>query len=310
MSTSIFEGKRIAVMMGGTAAERDISLESGTNVAQVLVDCGAEVLRVDPAQQDWPANLQDVDFTFNLLHGRGGEDGTVQGLLELMRMPYSGSGVLGSALTMDKLRTKWLWRGAGLPTPDFEVLTAKSDWQAIIHRYERVFVKPAFEGSSLGMSRAETPEALEKAFNNARHYGELVLAESFVDGPEYTVAILGDRALPVIGIRPEGGFYDFNAKYVSDATGFECPANLSSADAAELSALALTAFQTTGAAVWGRVDVMRSAAGDWQLLEVNTIPGMTSHSLVPMASAAAGITTAELLAEICQLSLEERAHGR
>jgi len=306
VSIELLNGRRFAVLLGGSAAERKVSLESGANVASALEEAGAAVTRVDPVEDKWPEKLQGVEFAFNLLHGPGGEDGTLQGLFELMRMPYSGSGVLGSALTMDKVRTKLLWQGAGLPTPPFERLTQDSDWQALLDRYGVLFVKPAREGSSLGMAKVDSVEGLQAAFEEARHFGGDVLAEQFVSGPEYTVAILGTRALPSIRIQPATEFYDFEAKYVSDDTGFFCPSGLSSQEETELASLALEAFRAVDAGVWGRVDLMRDGDGGWQLLEVNTIPGMTSHSLVPMAARAEGLSMAELLAEIYRLSLEER----
>ena len=306
MNTHIFEGRRFAVLLGGYAAEREISLESGSNVALALEAAGATVTRVDTAEEKWPERLQNVEFVFNLLHGPGGEDGTLQGLFDLMKLPYSGSGVLGSALTMDKVRTKRVWQGAGLPTPAFDALTADSDWTGLMERHGTLFVKPAREGSSIGMTKARTPQELQVAFEKAQSFGGEVLAETFVAGEEYTVAILGHRALPAIRIEPATDFYDFDAKYVSDATRFYCPSGLTPADETELATLALKAFAAVDCAVWGRVDVMRDAARQWQLLEVNTIPGMTSHSLVPMAARAAGLSMAELLAEIFRLSLEVR----
>ena len=307
MKVGLLAGKRLALLLGGTAAERDISLESGANVASALEEAGATVTRVDPAQEKWPEKLQGAEFVFNLLHGPGGEDGTLQGLFQLMKMPYSGSGVLGSALTMDKIRTKQLWQGAGLPTPAFSMLRADSDWHDLVARFGTLFVKPAREGSSIGMTKATSAAELEAAFDKANAYGDQVLAETFVDGQEFTVAILGDRALPPIRIEPATDFYDFDAKYVSDETKFFCPAGLTPEEEGELSGLALQAFRAVGAQVWGRVDVMRDADNRWQLLEVNTIPGMTSHSLVPMAARAAGLSMPELLAEILRLSLEVRS---
>lgn len=306
MNSQLLGGRKFAVLLGGTAAEREISLESGGNVASALEAANADVVRVDPAVDGWPERLQGVEFVFNLLHGPGGEDGTLQGLFELMRLPYSGSGVLGSALTMDKVRTKKLWLGCGLPTPAFAVLQSDSDWTALSERFGTLFVKPALEGSSIGMSRANSAQQLQAAWQNARGHRGSVLAEQFVDGQEYTVAILGDRALPAIRIEPASEFYDFDAKYLSDATGFFCPAGLSPDEEQALGQLALEAFRVTGAAIWGRVDLMRAASGAWQLLEVNTIPGMTDHSLVPMAAQAAGLSMADLLAEIYRLSMEVR----
>jgi D-alanine-D-alanine ligase len=207
---------------------------------------------------------------------------------------------------MDKVRTKWVWQGLGLPTPAFVNLSETSRWQDIVDELGVVFVKPALEGSSIGMTRATTAEELAEAFQEARRFGTQVLAEQYVEGSEYTVAILGDRALPSIRIQPASTFYDFNAKYLSEETQFYCPSGLSSQEEAALATLALRAFGAVGAQVWGRVDAMRDPAGDWQLLEVNTIPGMTSHSLVPMAAQAADIALPALLHEIWQLSLEVR----
>lgn len=306
MSAPLLQGRKFAVLLGGTAAEREISLESGGNVAAALEAADAQVVRVDPAVDGWPERLQGVEFVFNLLHGPGGEDGTLQGLFELMKLPYSGSGVLGSALTMDKVRTKQLWLGCGLPTPEFTVLDADTDWSALHERLGILFVKPALEGSSIGMSRATSPQELQAAWQSARGHRGAVLAEQFVDGQEYTVAILGGRALPAIRIEPASEFYDFDAKYLSDATGFFCPAGLTPDEEQALGNLALQAFRVAGADVWGRVDMMRDPSGAWQLLEVNTIPGMTDHSLVPMAAQAAGLSMADLLAEIYRLSMEVR----
>ena len=306
MTATTFNGMNLAVMLGGNAAEREISLESGASVAECLEQAGALVSRIDPAVIGWQAQLKDAAFVFNLLHGPGGEDGTLQGLLEFMGLPYSGCGVLASALTMDKIRTKLLWQGAMLKTPPFRVLTVDSDWQAVIDELGSVFVKPALEGSSLGMSRADSAAQLREAFNQASRFGAAVMAEQFVSGPEYTVAILGDRALPSVRIDVPGEFYDFDAKYRSDETLFSCPSDLSSVEELALADLALTAFRIAGGEVWGRVDVMRDDAGEWQLLEVNTVPGMTSHSLVPMAAKAVGLSLIELLSEIYQHSMGAR----
>lgn len=303
---SIFSGKKLAVTMGGNAAERSISLESGGNVAQILEQSGASVLRVDPSENGWLEQLAGASFVFNLLHGPGGEDGTIQGLFEWMNLPYSGSGVLGSALTMDKIRTKLLWQGTGLPTPHFVSLSAETDWSSVITDLGAAFVKPALEGSSLGMTKVSDGETLKLAYQSAVAYGSGVLAEQFIAGDEYTVAILGDRALPSIRIEVPGDFYDFDAKYLSEKTVFTCPSGLSQAEEKELADLALEAFRLSGCQVWGRVDLIREHSGRWQLLEVNTVPGMTSHSLVPMAARAAGLSSLEMLIEIFRASEEVR----
>jgi len=306
MSGSVFVNKKLAVMLGGAAAERAISLESGENVACALEAAGASVLRVDPAEPGWLEHLKKAEFVFNLLHGPGGEDGSVQGLLESMSLPYSGCGVLASALTMDKVRTKLLWKGAGLITPRSSVVKADCDWQAVIDEMGPVFVKPALEGSSLGMSKATTAQQLAIAYERAASFSAPVMAEQYIVGVEYTVAILGDRALPSIRIDVPGEFYDFDAKYLSGDTRFTCPSDLSETDEAALAKIALTAFEAVGGEVWGRVDVILDAAGQWQLLEVNTIPGMTSHSLVPLSAKVAGLSLIDLLAEIYQHSMEAR----
>jgi len=306
MNQDLIDGKTVAVLLGGTSAERAISLESGNNVVHALEQAGARVLPIDPAEANWMAPLNEVSFAFNLLHGPGGEDGTIQGLLDLMRLPYSGSGVLGSALSMDKIRTKLLWQGAGFNTPDFRVLEANSDWDAVITDLGTVFVKPSLEGSSLGMAKASTGNELQAAYQHAVTYGTEVLAEQFIDGAEYTTAILGDEALPSIRIEVPGDFYDFEAKYRSDETQFFCPSGLDSHDEAALARLASSAFQAVGCEVWGRVDVIRDQLGAWHLLEVNTVPGMTSHSLVPLAAKAAGLSLADLLSRIYTDSLGVR----
>ncbi|MEL0037773.1 MAG: D-alanine--D-alanine ligase [Halieaceae bacterium] len=308
MSSTVLRDHYFGVLLGGSAAERDISLKSGRTVGRNLEAAGARVAFVDPAEDGWQEKLQGVEFVFNLLHGPGGEDGTLQGMLEMMKLPYSGSGVLGSALTMDKVKTKLVWQGLGLPTPAFVALSEETEWSAVMDELGDAFVKPALEGSSIGMTRAKTPKELESAFKEARRFGAHVLAEQYVEGDEYTVAVLGDRALPVIRIQPAAGFYDFNAKYISDETQFFCPSGLTDQEEGALAELALQAFSSVGAQVWGRVDVMRKNSGDWQLLEVNTIPGMTSHSLVPMAAQAADMSMERLLSDIWQLSLGVR-HG-
>ncbi|MDG2460098.1 MAG: D-alanine--D-alanine ligase [Luminiphilus sp.] len=309
MNLGALSDQTFAVLMGGNAAEREISLESGESVAVALEQADAKVLRLDPSEEGWWQRLPKANFVFNLLHGPGGEDGAVQGLLELFGLPYSGSGVLGSALTMDKVRTKLLWQGAGLPTPRFTTLAADTNWQSVAEDLGSVFVKPALEGSSLGMTKARDAGEMEVAYRIAASYGDKVMAEEFVHGPEYTVAVLGDRTLPSIRIEVSGDFYDFDAKYQSNETEFFCPSGLSDADEAELAALALSAFQLTGSEVWGRVDVIRKASGQWQLLEVNTVPGMTSHSLVPMAAKAAGLSMIDLLSEIYLASVGDSVRG-
>lgn len=304
MSLQALQAAPIAVLLGGNSAEREVSLQSGQTVIEALRGLGFEVRPVDPATPDWLAQLNGVSFAFIALHGPGGEDGSMQGALQMLGIPYTGSRVLGSALAMDKLRSKQLWQGMGVATGGFAALSADSDWQRVMDRYGKVFVKPATEGSSIGMTAAATAAELQLAYQTASGFGEVVLAEQFIDGPEYTVAILGDEALPAIRLETDNEFYDYEAKYLSDDTRYHCPCGLSPAEEREIAELALQAFHSVGCSVWGRVDIMRDAAGRFYVLEVNTIPGMTSHSLVPMAAAAAGLDIQALVGRILQLSQE------
>ncbi len=302
MNVEVLRTQPVAVLLGGTSAEREVSLNSGRTVADALAGLGYQVREIDPADSGWIARLEECAFAFNILHGPGGEDGTIQGALEALGVPYTGSGVLGSALAMDKRRTKLLWQGAGLSTAGFVMLEANTDWQGIIDRFGKVFVKPACEGSSIGMAPAETAAELEAAYRNACGYHGGVLAEQFINGPEYTVGILGGEALPSIRLETDNVFYDYEAKYISDDTRYHCPSGLSAAEESELAVLAVAAFETVGCAVWGRVDAMRDSEGRFYLLEVNTIPGMTSHSLVPMAARQVGLEVPALVERILQLS--------
>lgn len=298
-------GMRIAVLRGGASAEREVSLQSGQTVLDALLALGAQAFAVDTARSDWQARIDGVDFAFIALHGVGGEDGSIQGALQMRGIPYSGSGVLGSALALDKQRSKELWQGVGVSTGRFEMLHAATDWQSVMRRLGRVFVKPACEGSSIGMSRVDDAEALAAAFEATRGYAGAALAEQFIDGPEYTVGILGERALPSIRLETDNEFYDYEAKYLSDDTRYLLPSGLDEADEREIGELALRAFRSLDCAVWGRVDLMRDTDGAFYVLEVNTVPGMTSHSLVPMAAAAAGLDIQALVAEIVRLSMAQ-----
>lgn len=293
---------RVAVLAGGDSSERAISLQSGEAVLAGLLEMGVDAQLVD-ATGVTADTLRAFDRAFLILHGPGGEDGTIQGLLEWLHMPYTGSGVMASAIGMDKLRCKWLWQGAGLPTPAF--LVAGTDAATLQSLGLPVMVKPANEGSSIGMSRVETAADLAAAITAAKHYDSEVLVERWIEGAEFTVAILGERALPAIRLETDHSFYDFNAKYISDDTRYLCPCGLSADKEAELGELAQAAFKRVGGRHWGRVDVMQDTAGKFYLLEVNTAPGMTSHSLVPMAAAAAGISFAELTGEILAMTLED-----
>jgi D-alanine-D-alanine ligase len=292
------------VLLGGNSAEREVSLQSGGTVIDALESLGHPVRRVDPADADWLAQLEGVSCVFLALHGPGGEDGSMQGALQALQIPYTGSGVLGSALAMDKLRSKRLWQGMGLSTGGFVTLGPDTDWQGVIDRFGKVFVKPACEGSSIGMTPADSAAGLRRAYEVAAPYAGEVLAEQFIDGPEYTVAVLGDQALPSIRLETDNEFYDYEAKYLSDDTRYHCPSGLDAQEERELGELALSAFRALDCAVWGRVDVMRDREGRFYVLEVNTIPGMTSHSLVPMSARAAGMDIAALVGRILELSSE------
>ncbi len=297
----------VAVMLGGTSAERPVSLNSGAAVLAALQRQGVDAHAFDPANR----NLGDLisgefDRVFIALHGRYGEDGCMQGALELLHLPYTGSGVMASAIGMDKWRTKLLWRAAGLPTADWAILDAASDFAAVEKKLGLpIFVKPAREGSSIGMSKVTEPGALKAAYETAAEHDPLVLAEKFIDGAEFTVGILGDRALPLIRLEPakDKAFYDFEAKYLRSDTQYHCPAGLPDAQEAALRQLALDAFRLIGGRGWGRVDLMLDSHGNPNLLEVNTSPGMTDHSLVPMAARVAGIDFDTLCLKILEQTL-------
>jgi D-alanine-D-alanine ligase len=296
---------RVGVLLGGTSSEREISLQSGAAVVAALKEAGIEHVAIDVGVNAI-ADIQaaKIDRAFIMLHGIGGEDGRMQAVLEYLNIPFTGSGVQSSALAMDKLRTKQLWRGVGLSTPDFSVLNNETDWKNVLANLGgEVMVKPANEGSSIGMSRVKTAEELEAAFDVAKGYDGSVIAERLIVGSEFTVAILGDEALPPIKLETDHKFYDFNAKYIAEDTRYICPCGISAAKEEELRALALAAFNSVGCKGWGRVDVMADKDLNFYLLEVNTAPGMTSHSLVPMAAKARGLTFSELVLTILQCSL-------
>lgn len=293
---------RVAVLMGGVSSEREISLRSGTAVLKGLLQEGVNGERFDPAEQPISA-LSAYDRAFIVLHGQGGEDGVMQGVLETLRLPYTGSGVLASALAMDKLRSKQLWSGVGLPTPKFAVLQTETDFEAVVEELGLpLMVKPVCEGSSIGMAKVESAEALQQACRNAAEFAGAVIAEQWIEGAEYTVAILGQQPLPVIRLQTPHGFYDFEAKYQANDTQYLCPCGLESEQEQALQQLALQAFNALGCKGWGRVDLMVDGAGYPWLLEVNTVPGMTDHSLVPMAAKAAGIPFNQLLLDILEQS--------
>lgn len=295
---------RVAVLMGGTSSEREVSLNSGSNVFDALKRQGVDVHVVDgiPALRD-ALVTKKFDRVFNILHGNrgGGEDGVLQGLLDAFDVPYTGSGVLGSSLSMDKIRTKQVWLALGLPTPRHVALAPGADLHAAaVSLGLPVIVKPACEGSSVGVSRVFKESDLSAAVQVAARYGDMLMEELIV-GDEYTVGIIGTQALPSIRIVPAGEYYDYHAKYVAEDTRYVCP-GLEGAAEAEMQALAVRAFQAVGCSGWGRIDLMRSRDGRNYLLEVNTAPGMTSHSLVPKAAQTLGIGFDELVWKILESS--------
>ena len=303
---------RVAVLMGGTSAERAVSLETGAAVCAALQRLGVDARTVDAEPGFLPALARSkFDRAFIALHGRGGEDGTVQGALATLGMPFTGSGVLGSALAMDKVRSKWIWRSHGLPTPAFVEVMGAADLARIVPDLGLpLMVKPVHEGSSCGASRVIDAIGLEPAWRKARALDARVLVEQWISGAEYTVGILGEQVLPTIKLETPNEFYDYEAKYLSEATRYLCPCGLSAAAEQELGRLALRAFQLVGASGWGRVDLMLDAHGKPWLLEVNTVPGMTSHSLVPMAARHAGISFDELVVRILDTSLPAAQAGQ
>ena len=301
---------KVAVLFGGKSGEREVSIKSGSAVLAALKRQGVDAVAFDPATEAL-SELSQFDRAFISLHGRFGEDGTIQGALELMEIPFTGSGVMASSLGMDKWRTKLMWRAVGVATPDFEVVTEASDFAAIEQKLGLpLFVKPANEGSSIGISKVKTAGGLKAAYELAAKADPLVIAEQFVGGGEYTVGILGDEALPIIRIVPKNEFYDFEAKYLRDDTEYRCPCGLSAEKEAVIQQEALQAFRAIGCSGWGRVDFLMDEAGRHYFLEVNTSPGMTDHSLVPMAAKAAGVSFDELVVKILSMTLDDNNQDR
>ena len=305
MTANLTDFGRVAVLYGGTSSEREISLLTGAAIIQALELLGVETVAIDIKENALDAIAKaNVDRAFIALHGPGGEDGTLQGALEYLKIPYTGSGVMASALAMDKLRCKQLWKGIGLATTDFSALNQSTDWQATMNQLGgSVVVKPACEGSSVGMSIAKSAQQLEQAWQLAAQYDAKVLAEPQLTGDEYTVAILDGKALPSIRIQANATFYDYEAKYNSDKTEYFCPSGLDAEREQELAQLSIDAFNSIDGRGWGRVDVMADQNGRFNLLEVNTVPGMTSHSLVPMAGLAAGLKFEDVVRAILEGSL-------
>jgi D-alanine-D-alanine ligase len=290
---------RVAVLFGGHSAEREISLMSGKAVLAALQRKGVDAFAID-VDKNLPQRLlaEQIDKVFIVLHGRGGEDGTLQGMLEVMGLPYTGSGVLASAISMDKLKTKMVWQSVGLPTPRSCILTANSDWDALVADLGELVVKPAHEGSSLGMSMVKTAAELKAAYEKAAVYDTEVMAEQRIRGPEFTVPVIHGKVFPAIEMRTNHEFYDFDAKYVANDTQKICPAPLSEEKTRELQDICLRAFNAVGAKDWARVDVMQDQQGNFWLLEINTVPGMTDTSLVPRSAAALGISFEDLVVHI------------
>lgn len=291
---------KVAVLLGGNSAERAVSLNSGNAVYEALKAQNIDVVKID-SKENLIGQLNDheVDVAFIALHGVGGEDGTIQGLLEFYGLPYTGSGVKASAICMDKWRTKLIWQGLGLPTPAFTLAQSSDDLAAFAEQVGYpMMVKPALEGSSIGISKVKQRTEVDAAFDAAYATGSPVLAEQFVTGKEFTIAILNGKALPVIQLRPANEFYDYEAKYIQDDTEYLLPCGLSPEKELEVQTLALKAYESVGCKGWGRVDVMQDGDENFWLIEVNTVPGMTDHSLVPMAAKAAGIDFQQLVIEI------------
>ncbi len=303
--------EKVAVLFGGTSAERDVSLNSGAAVLAGLRESGIDAHAVD-TKTFAVTRLKDQGFekVFIALHGRGGEDGTLQGTLEHLGLPYTGSGVMASALAMDKFRTKLVWQALGLPIAPFVLVNNKQFGEvgqgALAQKISSLglplIVKPSREGSSVGMSKVTTAEELIPALQEGFLHDDNVLIEQWLSGPEYAVAVLGDQVLPSIRIQPAGTFYDYQAKYLSDETQYFCPSGLSAAQEQALSELVLQAYRALDCNGWGRIDVMQDSNGGFNLLEANTSPGMTSHSLVPMAAKQFGLSFPQLVARILELA--------
>jgi D-alanine-D-alanine ligase len=295
---------KVAVLLGGKSAEREVSLKSGGMVLKALRSRGVDAHPFDPSEKGFESLANErFERAFIALHGRFGEDGTVQGILEWLGIPYTGSGVLASALAMDKLRTKRIWAAEKLPTPPYELLTPDTNFRIVARKLGMpLMVKPASEGSSIGMTKVRAAGKLEEAYRLAAKYDRVVIAEGFVDGVELTCGILGGEALPLIKLETPREFYDYEAKYLADDTRYILPSGLPARKERELQELCLAAFDSLGCGGWGRVDLMLNKRGRPFLLEVNTAPGMTDHSLVPMAARAVGLSYEDLCVRILELA--------
>ncbi|WP_312307671.1 D-alanine--D-alanine ligase [Acinetobacter variabilis] len=301
---------KVAVLLGGKSAEREVSLDSGTAVLEALVRSGINAEAFDPQERS-VTELVNYDRAFVVLHGRGGEDGQIQGALEWLNIPYTGTGVQGSAIGMDKVKTKQVWQGSELPTAPYRIVTKNSNAQEIVSALDLpLIIKPVHEGSSIGMSKVEKVEDFADAIAKATEHDAVVMAEKWITGREFTIVILNGQALPVIRLQPpeDVAFYDYEAKYQRNDVEYGIPCGLSESEEKELQALAIRAFQAVGASGWGRIDAMQDEQGKFWLLEVNTVPGMTSHSLVPKAAAAIGYSFDTLCVAILEQTLNGAAH--
>jgi D-alanine-D-alanine ligase len=304
VSTNAGQFGKVAVLMGGCSAEREISLLSGGAVLEALKNCGVDAHGIDVGK-NIISDLVTGSYqrAFIILHGRGGEDGTMQGLLEQMNLPYTGSGVMASSLAMDKLKTKQIWQAMALPTPDFCILDSQESCQHALDTLSLpLIIKPVLEGSSIGMSKVETESEMVPAWQKAQQCGGTVIAEKWIEGDEYTAAMLDDRVLPMIKLKTTHKFYDYEAKYNTDDTQYICPCGLPEDQESTFRELTAQAFRAVGASAWGRVDLIVDGNGEPWLIEVNTVPGMTSHSLVPMAAKHAGMEFEELVVKILSLA--------
>ena len=301
---------KVAVLFGGKSAEREVSLDSGNAVLEALLRSGVQAEAFDPKHRS-VTELVNYDRAFIVLHGRGGEDGQIQGTLEWLDVPYTGTGVQGSAIGMDKIKTKQIWQGTDLPTAPYRIISKDSNIDEIVDSLGLpVIIKPVHEGSSIGMSKVEKKEDFAQAIAKATEHDAIVMAEKWITGCEYTIVVLNGEALPVIRLEPpkDVAFYDYDAKYQRNDVQYGIPSGLSETDEKQLQQLTLRAFQAVGASGWGRVDAMQDEQGNFWLLEINTVPGMTSHSLVPKAAKAVGVGFDELCVAILEQTLQGTAH--
>jgi D-alanine-D-alanine ligase len=306
MSNNMTQFGKVAVLMGGNSAEREISLISGQTVLDALVAQGVDAHKVDVATDVAITLAQgEYDRAFIMLHGRGGEDGQIQGLLKSMALPFTGSDISAAVLSMNKRLSKQIWGQQGLPTANYQSVSVNSDIKNIIESVGLpLIIKPVNEGSSIGMSKVSTEQGLTDAIQNAAQYDSEIIAERWINGPEFTVAILGEEALPVIRLKTPNEFYDYEAKYKANTTEYLCPCGLSEQDEATCKRLALEAFTALGMKGWGRIDMMQDSDGQFYLLEANSVPGMTDHSLVPIAAVNAGISFEQLVLRVLEQTVE------